>query len=124
MAFSVVAEDPTQFQAWVTAQQQSAPPPTDAETSRGAQAFAALGCIGCHALRYGGTAATGGGIGPDLTHLASRQTIAAGAAGNDTATLERWIANPQAIKQGTTMPPTQTDAQTLHALATYLASLK
>src|SRR5205085_4410934 len=105
------------------AQQQPAAAPSDAVLAHGAQTFATLGCISCHALRYGGTAATGGGLGPDLTHLASRRTIAAGVATNDTATLERWIANPQALKQGTTMPATHTDADTLHALAAYLASL-
>jgi cytochrome c oxidase subunit II len=124
MAFTVVAQDPAQFQGWVSAQQQPSAAPADEQTVRGAQAFASLGCINCHALRYGGTAATGGGLGPDLTHLASRGAIAAGVAANDAPTLERWIANPQAIKQGTTMPPTQTDAETLHALAMYLASLK
>jgi cytochrome c oxidase subunit II len=123
MAFTVYAQAADQFQAWVTAQQQPAASPSDDVLAHGAQAFATLGCIGCHALRYGGTAATGGGLGPDLTHLASRRTIAAGVANNDTATLERWIANPQALKQGTTMPPTQTDPATLHALAAYLASL-
>src|ERR1051326_1853395 len=123
MVFSVGAAPLDQFQAWVAAQQQPAAAPAAADLARGAQAFAALGCIGCHALRYGGAAPTGGGVGPDLTHLASRHTIAAGLASNDTATLERWIANPESIKKGTTMPPTVTDADTLHALAAYLASL-
>jgi cytochrome c oxidase subunit II len=123
MVFSVMAQPPDQFQAWVASQQQPAAPPTHADLARGAQAFAGLGCIGCHALRYGGAAPTGGGIGPDLTHLASRSTIAAGLAANDTATLERWIANPDSIKKGTTMPPTATDPDTLHALAAYLSSL-
>jgi cytochrome c oxidase subunit II len=124
MAFSVIADQPDQFQAWITAQQQPAVVPSDAGLARGAQAFASLGCISCHALRYGGTAPTGGGLGPDLTHLASRRTIAAGAAANDTATLERWISNPQALKQGTTMPATTTDAEILRVLAAYLSSLK
>jgi cytochrome c oxidase subunit II len=124
MAFSVIAQPMDEFQAWVTAQQQPAVAPTDTELARGAQAFASLGCIGCHALRYGGTAATGGGLGPDLTHVGSRRTIAAGAANNDPDTLARWIAEPRSIKQGTTMPPTSTDAETLRALAAYLSSLK
>jgi cytochrome c oxidase subunit 2 len=123
MAFTVFADPPDQFQAWVAAQQQPAVAPSDPALARGAQAFAGLGCIGCHALRYGGTAATGGGLGPDLTHLASRRTIAAGAAPNDPSTLQRWIANPQAIKQGTTMPATNVDPDTLRLLAMYLSSL-
>jgi cytochrome c oxidase subunit 2 len=92
--------------------------------ARGAQAFASLACIGCHALRYGGTAAAGGGLGPDLTHLASRGTIAGGSLPNDEPTLERWISDPDALRQGTTMPATHTDAATLRVLAMYLASLK
>jgi cytochrome c oxidase subunit II len=123
MTFRVVAESTDRFQSWVSGQQQPAVAPSDSLLADGAQAFASLGCISCHALAYGGTAATGGGLGPNLTHLATRKTIAAGAATNDVPTLERWISNPQAIKPGTTMPATSTDPQTLHALAMYLASL-
>jgi cytochrome c oxidase subunit 2 len=124
MVFTVFADPPDQYQAWVAAQQQPAATPSDPTLARGAQAFASLGCIGCHALRYGGTAAVGGGVGPDLTHLASRETIAAGTLPNTPEALARWIANPQAAKQGTTMPATQTDPETLRALATYLSSLR
>lgn len=124
MALSVVAQAPDQFQAWVAAQQQPAEAPSDPDLAHGAQAFASLGCISCHALRYGGTAAVGGGVGPDLTHVASRRRLAAGALANDVPSLEHWIAAPGSVKQGTTMPATYTDAETLHALALYLASLK
>ena len=124
MAFTVFADDPSAFQQWVAGQQQPAPAPADTNLARGAQAFAGLGCIGCHALRYGGTAAVGGGVGPDLTHLASRHTIAAGVLPNTVDALMRWIANPDGEKKGTTMPATQTDPDTLRALATYLASLQ
>jgi cytochrome c oxidase subunit 2 len=125
MAFVVVAQTTDQFQQWVAAQQQPAAVPADPTLARGAQAFAGLGCINCHAIRYGGTTPpTGGGVGPDLTHLASRGTIAAGAGNTDVATLERWITEPDSIKKGTSMPATSTDPDTLHALATYLMSLK
>lgn len=124
MAFVVVAQAPDQFQQWVASQAQPATPPTESNLARGAQAFASLGCINCHAIRYGGATPTGGGIGPDLTHIASRNSIAAGAAANDPDTLERWIANPASIKKGATMPPTSTDPDTLRALVSYLASLK
>jgi cytochrome c oxidase subunit 2 len=124
MAFVVTADAPDQFQAWVQAQQQPAAAPANATEARGAQAFAGLGCITCHALRYGGTAAAGGGVGPDLTHLASRRTIAAGLLPNDADTLQKWVADPSALKKGTTMPATRTDPDTLSALAAYLSSLK
>ena len=123
MSFTVVAHPADEFQHWVSGQQQPAVRPTDPALARGAQAFASLGCINCHAIRYSGSTATGGGLGPDLTHVASRKTIAAGAATNDEPTLEHWIASPDSIKKGTTMPATSTDADTLHALAQYLASL-
>ena len=124
MALTVFAEDAGQFAAWVATQQQPAAPPSDPTLARGAQAFASLGCIGCHALRYGGTSAVGGDVGPDLTHLAGRTTIAAGTLPNTVDALARWITNPQAEKQGTPMPPTQTDPDTLRALAAYLSSLR
>ena len=124
MAFVVYADPPQVFQQWMADQQQPAVAPADPLLARGAQAFAGLGCITCHALRYGGTAAVGGGLGPDLTHLASRRTIAAGLLPNTPETLERWIGDPSAVKKGTTMPATSTDAETLRALAAYLSSLK
>ena len=124
MAFTVFAEPADQFQAWISAQRQPAVAPSTPRQAQGAQAFATLGCIGCHALRYGGTAPTGGGVGPDLTHLASRGSIGAGVAPNNTATLQKWIADPDAIKKGTTMPATNVDADTLDALVTYLSSLQ
>jgi cytochrome c oxidase subunit 2 len=124
MAFIVYADSPEVFQAWIADQQQPAVAPSDPLVVRGAQAFAGLGCITCHALRYGGTAAVGGGLGPDLTHLASRRMIAAGLLPNTPETLERWIADPSALKKGTTMPATNADAETLRALAAYLSSLR
>jgi cytochrome c oxidase subunit II len=124
MALSVVAEPPAAFETWISAQQQPATTPTDATQARGAQAFASLGCINCHALRYGGTAPVGGGVGPDLTHLGSRRTLAAGQLPNDVDSLMRWVADPKALKPGATMPPTSTDSETLRALATYLGTLR
>ena len=78
-------------------------------------------CGTCHMIA--GTDASGR-VGPDLTHLASRETIAAGVLPNTPEALARWIANPDAEKKGATMPPTQTDPQTLRALAAYLSSLR
>jgi cytochrome c oxidase subunit 2 len=124
MAFTVVAEAPDQFQTWISSQQQPAVAPADPQLAQGAQAFASLGCIACHALRYGGTAAAGGGVGPDLTHVGSRSTIVAGLLRPEVDSLERWIADPNSIKQGTTMPATHADQATLRALAMYLVSLK
>jgi cytochrome c oxidase subunit 2 len=75
----------------------------------------------CHAIS--GTPA-GSRIGPDLTHLASRRTIAAGTLPNTRGNLAGWILDPQRTKPGTRMPPTQLEPADLHALLAYLESLK
>jgi len=123
MAFLVIADPPDQFAAWAAAQAQPASQPTDPALQDGAQVFARQGCIGCHAIRYG-AGDTGGKIGPDLTHLASRGTIAAGTLDNTRGNLGGWIMNSQALKPGNLMPPMPMDGPSLQALLTYLESLK
>jgi cytochrome c oxidase subunit 2 len=75
----------------------------------------------CHAIS--GTPA-GSRIGPDLTHLASRHTIAAGTLPNNRGNLTGWIVNPQVIKPGVKMPPSQLSGPDLLALVAYLETLK
>jgi cytochrome c oxidase subunit 2 len=75
----------------------------------------------CHAIE--GTTA-GSHAGPDLTHLASRRTIAAGTLPNTRGALAGWIVDPQRIKPGTRMPPNYLKPQDLDALLTYLQSLE
>ncbi len=123
MAFLVIADPPDQFAAWVAAQQRPATQPTDPALQQGAQVFARQGCITCHAIRYG-AGDTGGKVGPDLTHLASRGTIAAGTLDNNRGSLGGWIMNSQAIKPGNHMPPMPMDGESLQALLTYLESLQ
>ena len=96
-------------------------PPADSVAQRGEQVFLAGSCPLCHAVA--GTSA-GGRIGPDLSHLASRQTIAAGTRPNTRGNLAGWIVDPQSIKPGTRMPPSRLSAADLHALTTYLESLR
>ena len=78
-------------------------------------------CVMCHTIQ--GTPAQAK-LGPDLTHVASRATLAAGAIPNARGQLAGWIANPQQIKPGTNMPAVTLPAEDLHALVTYLESLK
>jgi cytochrome c oxidase subunit II len=120
MRFFVVAEPRDQFDAWIAAQQQ---PAAQAEDLAGAQAFSRVGCITCHTIRYGDQA-IGGSLGPDLTHVGGRRSLAAGTLDNSLASMEGWISNPQAIKPGNTMPAVALDADSLRALASYLESLK
>jgi len=75
----------------------------------------------CHTIR--GTLALAI-VGPDLTHIASRETLAAGTLPNTRGNLAGWILNPQNLKPGTKMPPTHLEPQDLHALVDYLETLK
>jgi cytochrome c oxidase subunit 2 len=78
-------------------------------------------CASCHTIR--GTSARGQ-IGPDLTHLASRSTIAALTLPNDATYLAQWIANPQHFKPGNRMPGLNLSGQQVNSIVTYLRSLR
>lgn len=122
MALRVVAEPPDRYAAWATAQSASAAPvPADARAARGMRVFEQSACANCHTVR--GTSAVGR-LGPDLTHLMSRQTIAAGVLPNDAADLTRWIRDPGAVKPGTTMPAVPLSAPDLQTLVAWLTTLK
>jgi cytochrome c oxidase subunit 2 len=124
MAFTVVAESPERFRAWLAAQRAPAhlPASTDSVAAVGRGLFERGTCAACHAIR--GTTAHGG-FGPDLTHVGSRRTLAAGVVPNTLGSLAGWIANAQSIKPGCRMPSTREfDGQQLLAVARYLESLK
>jgi cytochrome c oxidase subunit II len=123
MAFLLVAEPPDAFAAWLEQQRRPADQPTDPLLLTGAQAFARAGCVQCHSIRYGDRA-VGGLNGPDLTHIGSRRTIAAGTLPNNLGNLLGWITNPQALKPGNLMPTLPLEPETVTALAQYLESLK
>ena len=121
MAFLMVAQPPAEFAAWLARQRDTALTPTDSLAKRGQEVFLASQCAMCHAIS--GTPA-GSRIGPDLTHLASRRTIAAGTLPNTRGNLAGWIVNPQVIKPGVKMPPNQFESADLLALVTYLETLR
>jgi cytochrome c oxidase subunit 2 len=120
MALYVVAEPQAQFDAWLVAQRAASSTPVAVEPVAGAQIFLSR-CGACHTVR--GTDA-GGVVGPDLTHLMSRRTIAAGTLPNNPLTLSGWVANPQALKPGARMPPTYLSGPQLAALRAYLETLR
>jgi cytochrome c oxidase subunit 2 len=121
MAMFIVAEPRTQYDRWVSAQRETAQTPTDSLQRRGREVFMTNTCAMCHAIE--GTEA-GSHNGPDLTHLASRRTIAAGTLPNTRGNLAGWIVDPQGIKPGSRMPPNMLPPKDLDALLTYLQSLK
>ncbi|MFL5611908.1 MAG: cytochrome c oxidase subunit II [Gemmatimonadaceae bacterium] len=121
MAFYIVAEPKLEFEHWLDSQKGEARKAADSLTQTGERVFLSGPCAMCHAIS--GTSA-GSRFGPDLTHLASRRTIAAGTLANNTGNLAGWILDPQSIKPGVKMPPNQLDPQSLRALLAYLQSLK
>jgi cytochrome c oxidase subunit II len=122
MAFDVVVHEAPAFAAWLEAQRLAAVRSSDPFAQRGATLFRDAGCGGCHTVR--GTEADGE-LGPDLTHVASRRTIAAGTLPTHVGTLAGWIADAQGLKPGNRMPAfRQFTGLELRALATYLASLE
>ncbi len=121
MAFWVIVDSPTDFAAWMKAQQQPAVQPDSDSARRGEQVFTQGVCAACHTIR--GTSAHEK-VGPDLTHLQSRTELAGGVFTNSRSALGTWITSPQAIKAGANMPPTVFSSADLKALLDYLESLK
>lgn len=121
MRLRVVAESPDRYRAWLADQRRTALPATDSAIAAGLHVFLSSGCANCHTIR--GTIA-GGAVGPDLTHLASRQTIAAGTLPNSAGSLYGWITGAQLIKPGNHMPSMPVGAHDLQALVAYLETLK
>lgn len=119
MLLRVYVDSPKQFNDWVAAQKQ--PANILDSVNAGRQLFQHLACVNCHTVS--GTIADGR-YGPDLTHLMSRQTIAAGAALNTPENLKAWIRDPDSIKPGCTMPMMHLDDDDLDAMVAYMASLK
>jgi cytochrome c oxidase subunit 2 len=120
MQFEVIAESQEDFERWVNAQRQAAVAPVTPEAKRGL-ALVEYRCGLCHRVR--GTEA-GAISAPDLTHLMSRRTLAAGTLLNNPGNLEGWIQNPQNIKPGNLMPNQYLSAQELSAAIAYLGTLQ
>ncbi|MFC3067684.1 cytochrome c oxidase subunit II [Phenylobacterium soli] len=121
MAFDVQVDDPKTFEAWRQRQVASAVDPKDFEAIEGKQVFTSKACVMCHRIQ--GTDA-GGTVGPDLTHLMSRAHIAAGTRPNTRGDLQAWIADPQGVKPGTSMPRVALSSDELNAVVSYLETLK
>jgi cytochrome c oxidase subunit 2 len=121
MAMLVVAEAPERYDAWLKQQAQPARISLDATAQHGRDVFEKSACAGCHTAR--GTSANGT-LAPDLTHLMSRQTIAAGVLANTSANLAAWIRDPHAWKPGVTMPVVPLSDSDLHAVVAWLTTLQ
>ncbi|HEX3402327.1 MAG TPA: cytochrome c oxidase subunit II [Acetobacteraceae bacterium] len=121
MALLVIADEPAAFDAWRDAQLQAARSAETVEQRAGRDFFTSQACAACHTVR--GTSAAGT-LGPDLTHVASRHTIAAGLLPTTRGSLAAWIADPQTIKPGNNMPMVTMTADQLRAVSAWLAELR
>jgi cytochrome c oxidase subunit II len=121
MGMLVFVQPKAQFRAWLQRQARPAATPTTSSAQRGEQVFLGGSCSSCHAIR--GTPARGF-VGPDLTHLASRTTLAGLTIPNSRSYLSRWIVDSQHFKPGNDMPAFSLRSAQLQSLVAYLEGLK
>jgi cytochrome c oxidase subunit 2 len=121
MAFVVNVDSYADFIKWWERQLQPAAAPAVPLAQAGYNYVAQHQCSMCHNIA--GTSA-GGTVGPDLTHVASRRTVAAGALPMSERNLDAWIADPQSVKPGTKMPTIPMSADQRRAVVAYLGTLK
>jgi cytochrome c oxidase subunit 2 len=121
MRLRVIAQPQAEFDAWQQQQAQAPAVPAGGDAAQGAQIFQQRTCANCHAIA--GTAAAAR-AGPDLSHLASRQTLGAGILENTPDNLRKWLADPQAVKPGNHMPSLRLNDADLRALVAYMETLQ
>jgi cytochrome c oxidase subunit II len=122
MAMLVIADPPAQYNAWVAGQRADAAQPTTPAAQAGEQVFLSGPCAFCHSVR--GTDAMGV-VAPDLTHIASRLSLAADTLVNNKANLAGWVTHAQSLKPGCEMPNlTQFTGVQLRDMVDYLESLR
>jgi cytochrome c oxidase subunit 2 len=121
MRIRVYGEEPSMYKAWTDHQLQDASAPSTGAAERGSRLFQSLTCARCH--RIGGTSADGT-VGPDLTHIGSRDTLATGVFENTPENLAKWLRDPQAIKPQCNMPSLKLSSPDVQDLAAYLEGLQ
>jgi cytochrome c oxidase subunit 2 len=119
MLLRVYVDTPDQFAAWVRNEQEDGA--ADPSVAAGRHVFESEACMNCHTIA--GTAAKGT-FGPDLTHLMSRATLAAGAAMNTPENLRAWIQDPNSFKPGALMPAMQLNDEQTNEVVAYLSTLR
>ncbi len=121
MAMAVDAQPWPAFRVWLRNMARPAAPPSSSLQRRGEQVFLSSTCSSCHTIR--GTPGAGQ-VGPDLTHLATRGTLAALTIPNNRGELAAWIRDPQHIKPGNKMPGLNLSHRDLRSLVAYLSGLR
>jgi cytochrome c oxidase subunit 2 len=122
MLLRVYVDSADKFAQWVENEKRRVESePADETAAAGRRVFERTACIACH--RVSGTRATGR-VGPDLTHLMSRATLASGAAENTPANLRQWIEKPDSIKPRSLMPAMNLSGKELDGITAYMLTLK
>ncbi len=121
MRIRVYAQSPGEFSAWLAHQRQPASPPASVEAARGLEIFKEKNCVNCHAIAG---LMTRGRVAPDLTHVGSRTTLAAGTIPNTPENLAKWLKDPQSVKEGVLMPTIGLTTDQIKDLTAYLEGLK
>lgn len=122
MRFRVIVHSPEDYQAWLASVQAGPPEPQDELAQRGLEVFTdpASQCLACHTVE----GVTSGQVGPNLTQVGSRSTLAGGWLENTPEEMARWIAEPAAVKPGSLMPDTGLSDADIRAVVTYLQTLE
>lgn len=121
MAFLVIARPPREFDDWLLAQAAPAHEPESVLAAKGREVFQNSRCAACHTIRGVSLSPP---LGPDLTHLGTRRTLAAGSLPNRRGQLAGWLADPQSVKPGNLMPSVPLPADDFQALLHYLEGLE
>ena len=121
MGIRVFAQSPEDFSAWLAHQRQPASPPSAVEAAKGAEVFREKNCVNCHSIAG---LMTRGRVAPDLTHVGSRTTLAAGTLPNTPENLAKWLKDPQSVKMGVLMPDIGLNTDQIKDLTAYLEGLK
>lgn len=121
MALIVDVDSYPDFIKWWDHQLQPAAAPTNPNTLAGYKYVTSGPCSACHNIA--GTPASGT-VAPDLTHLASRRSIAAGTLPMGEGALYGWVEDPQSVKPGNHMPTIGLEPDQLHSVVAYLETLK
>jgi cytochrome c oxidase subunit II len=122
MEFLVIAQEQAEFDAWLEAQAADAREPDGELAERGREVFTGSQCALCHDIR--GVSQAAAEVGPDLTHLGTRRTLAARTLENVRGNLGGWILDPQGIKPGSRMPAVNLASDDFLALLEYLDGLR
>lgn len=126
MLLEVVVQEPKDFEQWIAGQQKPHAAPaaiseSQKEISSGQKDFQMFACAACHTIK--GTHFMGR-LGPDLTHVMSRRTIASGVLPNTPDNLRAWISNPQGAKPGCLMPGLKLKGKNLDDLTAFIQTLQ